>query len=145
MKYAWVEAGVIRDMTKGDPAMIFHPDVAAYYSQQVPNAARVGDAWDGTVLTPKVDPVPVVVAPTYRQLVSHMEFQFLFTAAERNAISASNDVGVVNVRNILADTRTNEIDLTKPYIIDYFELLETLTLVTKARKNRMLSGRFPRD
>lgn len=145
MKYAWVENGVIRDLTRKDPVTVFHPAIAALYTEQVPNAAQPGDDWDGTTLTPKVVPAPSAAPPTFRQLVTYMEFQFLFTAAERNAIVASADAGVVNVRSILADARTLEIDLTKLYIVDYFELLETLNLITRARKNRMLAGRFPRD
>ena len=145
MKYAWVENGVIRDLTKKPPAEVFHQYVAALYDQQVPNEARQGDGWANGVLTPQVDPVPTVPVPTYRQVVSYPEFQFLFTAAERTAIAASGDSGVASVRTILADPRTVEIDLTKSYIVEYFDLLDMLVLITKARKNRMLAGRFPKD
>lgn len=145
MKYAWVEGGFIRDLSKADPTMVFHPDVAANYTEQVPNAARVGDGWDGTTLTPKADPIAPAPSATYRTVVTATEFQFLFTAAERTAIASSVDPEVVNTRALLLDPRMLEVDLAKPYIVEYFNTLDTLALITKARKTRMLNGRFPKE
>ena len=145
MKYAWVEGGFIRDLSKADPAMVFHPDVAIFYTEQVPNAARIGDGWDGTTLTPRADPVVPTPSATYRTVVTAPEFQFLFTAAERTAIASSVDPEVVNTRAILADTRLLEVDLTKPYIVEYLNTLDTLALITKPRKTRVLNGRFPKE
>jgi len=145
MKYAWVENGIIRDLSKANPTEVFHPDVAALYTEQVPNGARRGDAWDGTVLTPAIDPEPPALPPIARSVVNAVEFQFLFTATERAAIAASADTGVASVRGLLADPRLQQVDLGKAYIADYLDLLDQLTLITKVRKNKILAGRFPRE
>lgn len=146
MKYAWVENGIIRDLVKDVvPSTVFHPDIAVNYSVQLPNSARVGDAWDGTTLTPKLDPVPPAVVPSFTLVVSPMEFQFLFTNAERIAIAASVDVNIASIRGVLADPRIERIDLSANYIVDYFDLLQTAGLITNQRKNKMLAGKFPRN
>ena len=146
MKFAWVEFEAIRDLTKHDPFTIFTPDVAALYNQQVPNSAKQGDGWDGAVLTPAVPPTPAAPAPPpFRQLLSAMEFQFLFTNAERIAVAAAVDVSIVSMRGILADPRSDVFDLTANYIVDYFDTLQTAGLITAARKNKMLAGKFPKN
>lgn len=146
MKYAWVEFGVIRDLTKHDPFTIFTPDIAALYNQQVPSSAKQGDGWDGAVLTPAVPPIPPAPVPAaFRQQLSAMEFQFLFTNTERIAVAAAVDVNIVSMRNILTDARSNVFDLTANYLVDYFDALQAAGLITQARKNKMLAGKFPKN
>ena len=51
MKYAWIENGRIRDVVSGDPAEVFHPDIAKFYDTPVPQDAANGDGWiDGQCL-----------------------------------------------------------------------------------------------
>lgn len=144
-KYAWVEGGIIRDLTRDEPGKVFVPAVAALYAQIVPNSARQGDGWDGLVLTPAITPAPVqppVPGPTKFSIT---DFNFLFTVTERIAIRASADSSLVDYLRLLNDPRYLEVDLTKEYIKDYLDLLKTLNLITNPRKNKILSGHFPND
>jgi len=59
MKYAWIENDKVRDVAHDEPSKIYHPDVAALYTTQVPDDAVNGDGWVNGVLVK-----PVVVEPT---------------------------------------------------------------------------------
>ena len=62
MKYAWIEDEKIRDICQGgDPAKHYHPDVAAFYTTEVPDDAANGDGWvDGQVVKPVIqEPAPL--------------------------------------------------------------------------------------
>lgn len=53
MKYAWIENNRIKDIAWGNPSEIYHPDVAQFYSVQVPDNAENGDGWvNGKVVKP---------------------------------------------------------------------------------------------
>jgi len=56
MKYAWIENNKIRDICQGgDPAIHYHPEVAALYTTQVPASAENGDGWvNGQVVKPRI-------------------------------------------------------------------------------------------
>jgi hypothetical protein len=60
MKYAWIENNQVRDVCHGNPAECYHPDVAAFYSTEVPDNAVNGDGWVNSQL---VKPAPAP-APT---------------------------------------------------------------------------------
>lgn len=59
MKYAWIENDKVRDVAPDEPSKIYHPDVAALYTTQVPDYAVHGDGWVNGALVK-----PVVVEPT---------------------------------------------------------------------------------
>ncbi len=64
MKYAWIEDNKVRDICQGgEPSAHYHPDVAAYYTTQVPDDAVNGDGWVNGELVkptiPKPTPMPV--------------------------------------------------------------------------------------
>jgi hypothetical protein len=64
MKYAWIENNQIRDIAPGIPTDFYHPDVAVFYSTEVPDNAEKDDGWvDGQLVKPE----PVVVTPPARQ------------------------------------------------------------------------------
>ena len=53
MKYAWVENNQIKDVAWQNPSDIYHPDVAQFYTTQVPDNAENGDGWvNGKVVKP---------------------------------------------------------------------------------------------
>jgi hypothetical protein len=53
MKYAWIENNQIKDIAGENPNEIYHPDVAKFYSAQVPDTAENGDGWiNGKVVKP---------------------------------------------------------------------------------------------
>lgn len=55
MRLAWIENGNIRDIAPGNPAELYHPDVAVFYDTPVPDDAENGDGWvDGTLIKPEV-------------------------------------------------------------------------------------------
>jgi hypothetical protein len=58
MKYAWIENDKIRDVAHSNPAEIYHPDVAAFYTTQVPDDAVNGDGWVNGALVKPVIPEP---------------------------------------------------------------------------------------
>lgn len=63
MKWAWVENDVIRDVAHDTPSEIYHPDVAALYTVQVPDEACNGDGWvKGQLVKPDV---PEVIPPVF--------------------------------------------------------------------------------
>jgi hypothetical protein len=58
MKYAWIENDKIRDVAHSNPAEIYHPDVAAFYTTQVPDDAVNDDGWVNGALVKPVIPEP---------------------------------------------------------------------------------------
>lgn len=58
MKYAWIENNKVRDIAPGNPVEFYHPDVAAYYTTQVPDDAVNGDGWLNGALVKPVIPEP---------------------------------------------------------------------------------------
>jgi len=56
MKYAWIQDDKIRDICQGgEPSEHYHPDIAAFYTTQVPDDAVNGDGWvNGALVKPIV-------------------------------------------------------------------------------------------
>lgn len=79
MKYAWIENGKVRDVAHSNPAEIYHPDVAAYYTTQVPDDAANGDGWVNNALVKPVIPEPI---PAPRQWTADT-FRTSMTLAEK--------------------------------------------------------------
>ena len=79
MKYAWIENDKIRDVAHSNPAEIYHPDVAAFYTTQVPDNAVNGDGWVNGAL---VKPVVVEPTPAPRQWTAD-NFRTGMTLAEK--------------------------------------------------------------
>jgi hypothetical protein len=99
MKLAWVENTVIRDVTQSIPSEIYHPDIAANYTVQVPDDAEHGDTFDNGVLTKRPVPVPpeppIIVPPIdpVSWLIDIGPFYDRFGAA-KTAVLTSADAGV---------------------------------------------------
>lgn len=50
MKKAWIENNKVRDIAQGNPAEIYHPDIAAHYNTDIPDdiengASLVNGVW----------------------------------------------------------------------------------------------------
>ena len=59
MKYAWIQDNKVRDICQGgEPSAHYHPNVAAFYTTQVPDDAVNGDGWVNGVLVKPVIPEP---------------------------------------------------------------------------------------
>ena len=80
MKYAWIENDKVRDVCHGDPTECYHPDVAVFYSTQVPDDAANGDGWVNGALVKPEPPAPPTPAP--RQWTAD-DFRKAMTLAEK--------------------------------------------------------------
>jgi hypothetical protein len=143
MKKAWIENGFIRDVAHTDPTQIYHPDIAAFYTDDVPDDAENGDGWDGTTLTKPAPPVP---APTPTPeapkppKVTVIEYKMLFTSAERIAVKASLDPIIVDLQELMNDPRTVNVDLSLQSISDALDYMTALGLIAEGRKEQILTG-----
>jgi len=142
MKHAWIENNRIRDIAPGNPAELYHPDIAKLYDTDVPDDAVNGDGWDGVTLTKPVIPAPVPVEPPapVPPKVSPVEFKLLFTAQERVAIKASTDAIVQDFFSIVEDPRLTHVDLALKSTQDALSYLEALSLIAEGRKDEILTG-----
>jgi len=58
MKKAWIENSVVRDVCEGNPAELYHPDIAAHYNTDVPDDIKAGASLvDGNWVNV---PVPII-------------------------------------------------------------------------------------
>lgn len=144
MKLAWIENGRIRDIAPGNPADLYHPDIAKFYDAEVPDDAANGDGWvDGELVKPEppvMQPAEPTLAPA--QKVSPIEFKLLFTAAERVAIKAAraSDPMVDDFMDIVEDVRLTHVDLGLQSTRDAVAYLAAQGLIDPGRVSQVLSG-----
>lgn len=142
MKKAWVENNRIRDIAAGNPADLFHPDIAALYDTDVPDTAVNGaELVDGEWVNPApAEPPAPAPVPAAAPKVSPVEFKLLFTAPERVAIKASTDPIVQDFFSIVEDPRLTVVDLGLQSTQDALSYLEALSLIAEGRKDEILTG-----
>jgi hypothetical protein len=139
MKYVWIENNTVRDIANGNPAELFHPDIAAKYDTQVPDDIIAGATLvDGAWVNPApVEPVtPEAVAPK----VSPIEFKLLFTSPERIAIRTSTDPIVQDFYEITSDPRLTHVDLGLKSTKDAIAYLVSVDILTQERADVILTG-----
>jgi hypothetical protein len=142
MKYAWIENNTVRDIANGNPADLFHPDIAAKYDTQVPDdiiagATLVDGVWVNPAPVEPVTPEPTApVAPT----VGPIEFKLLFTSGERIAIKTSTDPIVQDFYEITSDPRLTHVDLGLKSTQDAIAYLVSIGILTQERADAILSG-----
>lgn len=136
-KFAWVENDIIRDVCAGDPAKLFHPDVAAHYSTQVGNQVEkdwrlVNGTW--TAPEPIVIDVTAIEIPTSPVLTVN-EFKLRFTSQERVAINGlvSTDPLVQDFWSIVNDARTMNIDTSDSNTTTFLLHLQSENVLTAER------------
>ena len=49
MKKAWIQNNVVRDVCEGNPAELYHPDVAVHYNTDVPDDIKNGATFENGV------------------------------------------------------------------------------------------------
>ena len=74
MLRAWIHNNVVRDTCHGDPATLYHPDIAAMYTETVPDGTVIGatqvvGVWTNPAL-PEPPPAPTPPAPVVPQSVT---------------------------------------------------------------------------
>ena len=89
---AWIENNQVRDICPGNPAELYHPDIAKHYDTEVPDGTVSGATLVDGVWT---NPAPVVVTPA-EPVVTYptrtpMAFYLSFAPMERIALKASTD------------------------------------------------------
>lgn len=138
-KRAWMNGTLIQDVCVGDPADLFHPDIAQLFDTTVPEDAAPGDTFIDGVLTKPEPPAPAVMAPPQ---VSPVEFKLLFTSAERIAIKAARDADAVidDFFDIVDDPRLTRVDLGLDSTRNALAYLEQKGLITEERKLQILTG-----
>jgi len=94
MKYAWIENDKIRDVAHDEPSKIYHPDVAALYTTQVPDNAVNGDGWVNGAL---VKPVVVEPTPAPRQWTAE-NFRAGMTLSEKTKWDSNTAPEIVTVK-----------------------------------------------
>lgn len=142
MKKAWIENSVIRDISQGEPAAIYHPDIATLYDTDVPDDAQNGDSYADGVWTAKPAPEPVAaepVAPTPPK-VSPVEFKLLFTAQERVAIKTSNDAIVQDFFELVNDPRLTHVNLALQSTQDALAYLTAIGILANGRAAQIITG-----
>ena len=144
MRKAWIENERVRDVCHGNPDELYHPDVAQFYSADVPDDAANGDGWDGTTLTKPVipDPVPVEPPAPVPPKVSPVQFKLLFSPQERVAIKTSTDPVVQDFFEIVNDPRLTYVDLGLQSTKDAIGYLQSEGLLTGERAAAILAGKL---
>ena len=155
MPYAWVEDNRIRDIAPGDPAELYHPDIAALYSTEVSEEVQRGaelieGEWENPPEPEPSEPDPVdPPAP----VISPVAFKLLFTVTERVAINrfradtseetADARAVIDDLYGIIDDPRLTEINLGRSDTVEGVTLLETQGLIGSGRAAEILAGQEP--
>jgi len=146
MRKAWIENDRIRDIAPGNPAELYHSDIAKFYDAEVPDDAANGDGWVGGELVKPEPPVaqPTEPTPAPAPKVSPIEFKLLFTAPERVAIKAAraSDPMVDDFMDIVEDPRLTHVDLGLQSTQDAVAYLAAQGLIGPDRVPQVLSGQI---
>jgi hypothetical protein len=94
MKYAWIENNKVRDVAHDEPLKIYHPDVAALYTTEVPDDAANGDGWVNGALVKPVIPEPT---PAPRQWTAD-SFRSQMTLAEKTKWDNNSAPEIITVK-----------------------------------------------
>ncbi len=158
-KYARIVDGFAVDVVSANPVELFHPDIAKTFVE-VP--VEIESGWfllDGKWVAPlKPDPEPFVEPPspepTYRLKLTPSEFRNSFSAYEEVAISdfaaarpGADDANLTTIRKVVGvffdrvrDRHLTEVDLGDPRNIAGLDLLVSVELLTKERRDAIARG-----
>lgn len=124
MKYAWIENDKIRDVAHSNPIEIYHPDVAALYTTQVPDDAVNGDGWVNGALVKPVIPEPT---PAARQWTT-TDFRTGMTLAEKTKWDSDSAPEIKTVKAELPKELAGATEL-----LDFLVGASVITAATKAK------------
>jgi hypothetical protein len=145
MKFAWIENDRIRDVAPGNPAELYHPDIAKFYDTEVPDNAQNGDGWVNGQLVKPEPPAPVEPpAPTQPTipLIGPIAFQMLFKVDELVAIDAAKETNAA-IRifwKLLDDPRTDFVDRNLEPVQTMLRNLEASGLLATGRAEEIIHG-----
>lgn len=127
MKKAWQDPiGTIRDVCPGDPAESYHPDVAAFYTTDVPDdavngATLVEGVWTNPPPPPEPEPAPPPAPEPPVWHITKLAFRNRFTQAEKVTLeiaSLDNPAASMAQRQQAAALRVNLADTASATYID---------------------------
>lgn len=136
---AWIENNRVREICKGEPSELYHPDIAKNFDTDVPDDVKVGvELIDGEWVNPA--PIEPVEPEIVYEKVSPIEFKMLFTMSERLAINPlkQTDEIIKDWFEILDDARLTFVDLGLKSTQDALNYLVTLGILTEDRKLQIL-------
>ena len=126
MKYAWIENDKIRDVAHDDPSKIYHPDVAALYTTQVPDDAVNGDGWVSGAL---VKAIVVEPTPAARQWTTD-NFRTGMTLAEKTKWDNNSAPEIITVKAELPKELAGATEL--------LDFLVSSSVISAATKTKIL-------
>jgi hypothetical protein len=124
MKYAWIENDKIRDVAHSNPTEIYHPDVAALYTTQVPDNAVNGDGWVNGAL---VKPIVIEPTPAARQWTSE-DFRTGMTLAEKTKWDNNSAPEIITVKAELPKELAGATEL-----LDFLVSASVMSAATKTK------------
>ena len=127
MKYAWIENDKVRDVAPGNPSEWYHPDVAAFYSTQVPDDAVNGDGWVNGALVKPEPPAPSV--PPARQWTAD-NFRTGMTLAEKTKWDNNSSPEIITVKAELPQQLAGATEL--------LDFLVSTSVISAATKTKIL-------
>ena len=129
MRYAWIEAGRIRDITPSDPYSWHHPDVARFYDTVVPDDAANGDFWqDGQLVKPViVEPLPPPSAPRQWTVA---DFRADMTLPEKTRWDNDTTPEIVTVKL--------ELPATQAMAQELVDFLVSVSVITSATAGKIM-------
>ena len=127
MKYAWIENDRIRDIASGIPSECYHPDVAQFYSTEVPDDAENGDGWVSGAL---VKPEYVAPTPAPRQW-GESDFRAGMTLAEKTKWDNNSAPEIVTVKQELPKELEGATEL--------LEFLVSVNVISQASADKILA------
>ncbi len=138
---AWIENNRVREICKGNPSELFHPDIAKNFDTEVDEdvlagAELVNDVW----INPTINE-PIAPTVEYAK-ISPIEFKMLFTVSERLAINPlkQSDEIINDWFEILDDTRLTTVDLGLKSTQEALDYLVSLDVLTEDRKVEILNN-----
>ena len=127
MKYAWIENNKIRDVAHSNPAEIYHPDVAVFYTTQVPDDAVNGDGWvNGALVKPEPPEAPT---PPARQWTADT-FRAGMTLAEKTKWDNNTAPEIITVKAELPKELAGATEL--------LDFLVSSSVISAATKTKIL-------
>lgn len=136
---AWIENNRVREICKGEPSELYHPDIAKNFDTEIDEDVLVGaELVKGVWINPTIDE-PITPTVEYAK-ISPIEFKMLFTVSERLAINPlkQSDEIINDWFGILDDVRLTTVDLGLKSTQDALSHLVTLEILTEDRKLQIL-------
>lgn len=141
MKKGRIVEGLVVELCAGNPAELFHPEIAALFSP-VPDDVTVGSLRLGDGSWQIAGPAPQPEAAQSAPKVSPVEFKLLFTPQERVAMRAARatDPVIADFFDVIDDPRLTYVDLGLQSTQDAIAYLVGSSYLTGERGAEVLAG-----